>query len=52
MYSICFIFYDFIDFFLKPLLDASVSCHTYAKIWFQNQYLAIQIFLNKCNQLH
>ncbi len=32
-------------FFSKALLDASVSCHNYAKIWFQNSIIAIKLYL-------
>ncbi len=33
-------------FFSKALLDASISCHSYAKIWFQNSIIAIKLSYN------
>ncbi len=34
-------------FFKIVLLDASVSCHSYAQIWFKNNIIAIKLFLVK-----
>ncbi len=32
--------------FPKALLDASISCHRYAKIWFQKQFLVVILYKN------
>ncbi len=32
-------------FFFKPLLDASIFCHNWAKIWFKNSIVATKLFL-------
>ncbi len=43
-----------ISFFLfsKALIDSSVSCHSYAKIWFQNSIIAIKLFLVMTLNMH
>ncbi len=35
-----------INFFFKALLDANVSCHNCARIWFQKQYHNYILILN------